>query len=74
MNEIAMKMDEEQIAMITHAIGRAVLELRFHQDLVTEYTLAEKLEDMRKLETNVIGKGIYRDAAELVRTGRLPVA
>jgi len=69
-----MELDEERVGIITHAIGRAVLELRFRGEIVTEYTLSEKLEDMRLHETNVIGKGVYRDAAELVRTGTLPVA
>lgn len=67
-------MDEERVMMITNAIGLAVLELRFREELVTEYTISEKLEEMRQKETNVIGKGVCRDAAELVRTGRLPVA
>ncbi|WBV23050.1 hypothetical protein [Pantoea piersonii] len=67
-----MELDEERGGMITHAIGRAVLELRFRNELVTEYTIAEKLEEMRQLETNVIGKGVYRDAAELITTGKLP--
>lgn len=69
-----MELDEERVGMITYAIGMAVLELRFNNELVTEYTIAETLENLRQLETNVIGKGIYRDAAELVRTGRFPVA
>ncbi|MDU6435247.1 MAG: hypothetical protein E6556_21480 [Pantoea sp.] len=69
-----MELDDERGGMITHAIGRAVLDLRFRGERITEYTLSEKLEDLRATETNVIGKGVYRDAAELVRTGRLPVA
>lgn len=69
-----MELDDERAVMIANAIGSAVLELRFRDELVTEYTISEKLEELRQNETNVIGKGIYRDAAELVRTGRLPVA
>ena len=65
---------EDRAMMITNAIGMAVLELRFLDERLTEYTLSEKLEELRRNEMNVIGKGIYRDAAELVRTGRLPVA
>lgn len=57
--------------MITHAVGQAVLEMRFSNLRLTEYALSEKLEDMREKETNVIGKGVLRDAAELVRSGRL---
>ncbi|ROR14955.1 hypothetical protein EC836_101455 [Erwinia sp. JUb26] len=67
------KMDEERVVMIANAIGSAVLELKFSGERIAEYTLSEKLEEMRLSETNVIGKGVYRDAAELVRTGRLPV-
>ncbi len=69
-----MVLEEERAVMITTAIGSAVLELKFSDELITEYTLSEKLEEMRRRETNVIGKGVYRDAAELVRTGWLPVA
>ncbi|WP_313684147.1 hypothetical protein [Pantoea sp.] len=69
-----MELDEERAMMITNAVGIAVLELRFLDELVTEYTISEKLEEMRRKETNVIGKEVCRDAAELVRTGRLPVA
>ena len=68
-----MELDEDRVMMITNAIGAAVLELRFMDERITEYTLSERLEEMRRRETNVIGKGVYRDAAELVRTGRLPV-
>ncbi|MEN4830018.1 hypothetical protein [Pantoea vagans] len=57
--------------MITQAIGRAVLEMRFGSVRLTEYALSEKLEDMREKESNVIGKGVLRDAAELVRSGKL---
>ncbi|WP_313684566.1 hypothetical protein [Pantoea sp.] len=68
-----MELDEERIVMITNAIGLAVLELRFRDELITEYTLSEKLEEMRQDETNVIGKDTYKDAEELIRTGRFPV-
>ena len=66
-----MELDEERVGMIIHAIGRAVLELRFRGEMVTEYTLSEKLENLRRSETNVIGKGVYRDAAEIVRAGKM---
>jgi len=49
--------------MILHAVGRAVLEMRFNNVRLTEYVLSEKLEDMREKDTNVIGKGVLRDAA-----------
>lgn len=66
-----MELDQERVAMITQAIGRAVLEMRFSSVRLTEYALSEKLEDMREKESNVIGKGVLRDAAELVRSGKL---
>ncbi|MDF7650781.1 hypothetical protein PUG42_19805 [Erwiniaceae bacterium L1_54_3] len=69
-----MDLDEERAVMIANAIGTAVLQMRIQDESLTDYTLSEKLEDMRRKETNVIGKGVYRDAAEIVRTGRLPVA
>lgn len=69
-----MELDEDRIMMITNAIGLAVLELRFREELITEYSLSEKLEEMRDSEVNVIGKQVCGDAAELVRGGKLPVA
>lgn len=68
-----MKIDDERAVMLANAIGVAVLEMRSGGLQLTEYTLSERLEEMRQLETNVIGKGVYRDAAELVRTGKLRV-
>lgn len=71
MSGVNLELDEERLGMITHAIGKAVLELRFPGEIVTEYTLLDKLEEMRLHETNVIGKGVLWDAAELVRSGKL---
>lgn len=62
--------DDERVQMITHAIGRVVIELKLDGDKIAAYTIAERLDVYRRLETNPTGKGIYRDAAELVRTGR----
>ncbi|MDE8556137.1 hypothetical protein [Pantoea vagans] len=62
--------DDERVQMIIHAIGRVVIELRMEGERVATYTIAERLEVYRRLETNAAGKGVYRDAAELVRTGR----
>lgn len=66
-----MEIDDERAVMLANAIGVAVMEMRSIGVLLTEYTLSEKLEGMRQKETNVIGKGVYRDAAEIVRTGKL---
>lgn len=67
-----MELDQDRVCIITHAIGRAVMEMRFGGLQLSEQSLSEKLEDMRQRETNVIGKGVYREAAELVRTGEIP--
>lgn len=69
-----MELYEERATLIVNAIGRAVLLLKFSGERIAEYTLSEKLEEMRQQETNVIGKGVCRDAAELVRSGTLPVS
>ena len=58
-----MELDDERINMMAHAAGRAVMELCL-ADII------DKLEQYRKETGNVIGKGINRDAAEIVRKGR----
>jgi len=64
-----MKIGEEQLHMVVYAIGRVVIEIRAEGKSVSDTEIIEKLEHYRKLETNTIGKGVYRDAAELVRSG-----
>lgn len=65
-----MDLDEERVNMMAHAAGRAVMELSLADLPVTQQAIIDKLEQYRKETGNVIGKGINRDAAEIVRRGR----
>ncbi|HGY6023701.1 TPA: hypothetical protein ACNV5P_000302 [Enterobacter asburiae] len=65
-----MELDDERINMMAHAAGRAVMELCLVDIPVTQQAIIDKLEQYRKETGNVIGKGINRDAAEIVRKGR----
>lgn len=64
-----MDLNEERVNMMVHAAGRAVMELSLADIPVTQEALIEKLEQYRRETGNVIGKGINRDAAEIVRKG-----
>ncbi|MFW8669363.1 MULTISPECIES: hypothetical protein [Enterobacter] len=66
----AMDLDEERVNMMAHAAGRAVMELSLADLPVTQQAIIDKLEQYRMETGNVIGKGINRDAAEIVRRGR----
>ncbi|MCP1112806.1 hypothetical protein M6B24_06105 [Enterobacter bugandensis] len=65
-----MELDEERVNMMAHAAGRAVMELSLADLPVTQQAIIDKLEQYRKETGNVIGKGINRDAAEIVMSGR----
>ncbi|WP_324661141.1 hypothetical protein [Enterobacter bugandensis] len=65
-----MELDDERINMMAHAAGRAVMELCLADIPITLQAIIDKLERYRKETGNVIGKGINRDAAEIVRKGR----
>lgn len=65
-----MDLDEERLNMMDHAVGRAVMELSLADLPVTQEAIINKLEQYRRETGNVIGKGINRDAAEIVRKGR----
>lgn len=65
-----MELDDERVNMMAHATGRAVMELCLADIPVTQEAIIDKLEQYRKETGNVIGKGINRDAAEIVRNGR----
>lgn len=67
--EWVMDLDEEKVNMMAHAAGRAVMELSLADLPVTQEAIIEKLEQYRKETGNVIGKGVNRDAAEIVRKG-----
>lgn len=65
-----MDLNEERVNMMVHAAGRAVMELSLADIPVTQEALIEKLEQYRRETGNVIGKGVNRDAAEIVRKGK----
>lgn len=67
---VFMELDDERINMMAHAAGRAVMELCLADIPITQQAIIDKLEQYRKETGNVIGKGINRDAAEIVRKGR----
>ena len=64
-----MVLDEERISMKIQAMGRAVMELSLADLPMTQQNIIDKLEQYRKETGNVIGKGVNRDAAEIVRKG-----
>lgn len=64
-----MELNEERANMMAHAAGRAVMELSLADLPVTQQAIIDKLEQYRKETGNVIGKGVNRDAAEIVRNG-----
>lgn len=66
---LAMDLDEERVNMMVSAMGKAVMELSLANQPVTQQTIIDKLEQSRKETGNVIGKGVNRDAAEIVRKG-----
>lgn len=68
-----MVLDEERISMKIQAMGRAVMDLSLSDQPVTQEAIIEKLEHYRRETGNVIGKGVNRDAAEIVREGSLAV-
>ncbi len=55
--------------MIVSAMGRAVMELSLANQPLTQQAITDKLEQYRRETGNVIGKGVNRDAAEIVRKG-----
>lgn len=64
-----MDLDEERVNMMVSAMGKAVMELSLANQPVTQQAVIDKLEQYRKDTGNVIGKGVNRDAAEIVRKG-----
>jgi hypothetical protein len=63
-------LDEERVNMMVHAMGRAVMELSLADLPMTQQNIIDKLKQYRKETGNVIGKGVNRDAAEIVRKGQ----
>lgn len=65
-----MNLDEDRVNMMVTAMGRAIMELSIANQPITQEAVVEKLEQYRKEMGNVIGKGVNRDAAEIVRKGQ----
>ncbi|EOY8512447.1 hypothetical protein ACJX0I_10745 [Enterobacter hormaechei subsp. xiangfangensis] len=65
-----MNINEENAGLILNAIGLAVVELIASGAQISRDNLVEMLERTRRETGNVIGKGVNRDAAELVRKGQ----
>ncbi|EDK5264336.1 TPA_asm: hypothetical protein G4G51_003739 [Salmonella enterica subsp. enterica serovar Dublin] len=64
-----MEFNEERAGMISSAIGLAVVNLVAFGVPINRDNLVEELERARRETGNVIGKGVNRDAAEIVRKG-----
>ncbi|ECJ2354935.1 hypothetical protein B2E57_23555 [Salmonella enterica] len=65
-----MEFNEERAGMISSAIGLAVVNLVAFGVPINRDNLVEELERVRREMGNVIGKGVNRDAAEIVRKGQ----
>ncbi|MER5003287.1 hypothetical protein KDV29_03560 [Atlantibacter hermannii] len=65
-----VSVENEKAELILNAIGEAVVDLVAMQVPITKDNLVDRLEHNRKATGNVIGKGAYRDAADLVRKGQ----
>lgn len=68
--EVLMDFNEERAGLISGAIGMAVVNLIAFGVPINRDNLVEELERGRRETGNVIGKGVNRDAAEIVRKGR----
>ena len=66
---IGMNLDEDRVNMMVTAMGRAIMELSLANQPITQEAVVEKLEQYRKEMGNVIGGGVNKDAAEIVRKG-----
>lgn len=65
-----MEIDGERGGMISMAIGVAVVNLIANGQVISRDSIVDELERQRRAIGNVIGKGVNRDAAELVRKGQ----
>ncbi|EPU2858158.1 hypothetical protein ACVVCI_002503 [Escherichia coli] len=68
-DEALMDFNEERAGLISGAIGMAVVNLIAFGVPINKDNLVEELERVRRETGNVIGKGVNRDAAEIVRKG-----
>ncbi|RTQ22708.1 hypothetical protein EKN29_18805 [Enterobacter mori] len=62
-----MRLDDERVCMMAHAMGRAVGSLSLSDQPVTQEANIEKLEHYRRETGNVIGRGFNRRAADFVK-------
>ena len=67
--EVLMDFNEERAGLISGAIGMAVVNLIAFGVPINRDNLVEELERVRRETGNVIGEGVNRDAAEIVRKG-----
>ncbi|WP_227675397.1 hypothetical protein [Klebsiella sp. WP3-S18-ESBL-05] len=67
--EVLMDFNEARAGLISGAIGMAVVNLIAFGVPINRDNLVEELERVRRETGNVIGKGVNRDAAEIVRKG-----
>lgn len=65
-----MELGEERAGLISAAVGAAVVVLIANGRTISRDNLVAELERQRRLNGNVTGKGVNRDAAELVRKGQ----
>lgn len=61
---------EDRAAFIAGEIGGAVVELIISGVEIQRDAIVERLETKRKAVSNMIHKGVLRDAAEFVRKGQ----
>ncbi|HBA3651405.1 TPA: hypothetical protein J5F57_003543 [Escherichia coli] len=67
--EVFVDFNEERAGLISEAIGMAVVNLIAFSVPINRDNLVDELERVRREIGNVIGKGVNRDAAEIVRKG-----
>lgn len=64
-----MEMGEERAGLISASVGAAFVILIASGRAISRDSLVAELERRRRMTVNVIGKGMNRYAAELVRKG-----
>ncbi|MGU9865417.1 hypothetical protein [Kluyvera ascorbata] len=64
-----MDLGDERVSVIVNAMGGVTMDLSLSDQPVTQEAISEKLEQYRRETGNAIGKGVNRDAAEIVREG-----
>lgn len=70
MDVIRDELLEDRAAFIAGEIGGAVAELIIGGGVISRDAIVDSLEAKRKAVSNVIHKGLLRDAAEFVRKGK----